>query len=63
MPPLEAIRAATAEAATLLGVSDIGTLKAGNKADVVAVPCNPLEDISLMSEINLVIKDGQVYKQ
>ncbi|MRJ42169.1 MULTISPECIES: metal-dependent hydrolase family protein [Idiomarina] len=63
MPPLEAIRAATAEAATLLGVSDIGTLKAGNKADVVAVPGNPLEDISLMSEINLVIKDGQVYKQ
>lgn len=63
MPPLEAIRAATAEAATLLGVSDIGTLKVGNKADVVAVPGNPLEDISLMSEINLVIKDGQVYKQ
>lgn len=63
MPPLAAIRSATAEASKLLGVTDIGTLEVGKRADVVAVQGNPLNDISLLSNINLVMKDGTVYKQ
>ena len=63
MPPLVAIRSATAEASKLLGVTDIGTIEVGKRADVVAVQGNPLNDISLLSNINLVVKDGTVYKQ
>ena len=63
MPPLTAIRSATAEAAKLLGVNDIGTLEVGKRADIVAVTGNPLDDIERLGEINLVIKDGNVYKQ
>ena len=63
MPPLTAIRSATAEAAKLLGVDDIGTIEVGKRADVVAVEGNPLNNIELLSGVNLVIKDGQVYKQ
>ena len=47
MPPLEAIRSATLEAARLLGQEDrLGTLEAGKLADVVAVPDDPSRDIS-----------------
>ncbi len=63
MPPLVAIRSATAEASKLLGVSDIGTLEVGKRADVVAVQGNPLDNIELLRDINLVIKDGDIYKQ
>lgn len=63
MPPLVAIRSATAEASKLLGVTDIGTLEVGKRADVVAVQGNPLDNIELLSDINLVIKDGNIYKQ
>ncbi|KFZ30882.1 amidohydrolase [Pseudidiomarina salinarum] len=62
MPPLTAIRSATAEAAALLGVTDIGTLEVGKRADVVAVTGDPLKDITLLSAVDLVIKDGLVYK-
>lgn len=63
MPPLEAIRSATYEAAQLLGVEDIGTIEVGKRADVVAVNGDPLDDISILADINLVVKDGVVYKQ
>lgn len=64
MPPLEAIRSATFEAATLLGtIDDFGTLEVGKRADVVAVEGDPLTDISRLAEINLVIKDGVIVKQ
>ena len=50
--------------ANLLGISEIlGTVEAGKLADMVAVPGNPLEDISLMESISFVMKDGVVYKQ
>ncbi|PTB84483.1 amidohydrolase, partial [Pseudidiomarina aestuarii] len=63
MPALEAIRSATYEAAQLLGVDDIGTIEVGKRADVVAVNGDPLADISILADINLVVKDGVVYKQ
>ncbi len=63
MPALEAIKAATFEAATLLGtIEDFGTLEVGKRADVVATAGNPLKDIDALSNLNLVMKDGKVYK-
>ena len=64
MPPMEALRAATYNAADLLGHLDaLGTLEPGKLADVVAVPRNPLDDITTMGEVSFVMKAGTIYKQ
>ncbi|HEY8131186.1 MAG TPA: amidohydrolase family protein [Thermoanaerobaculia bacterium] len=64
MTPMQAIQSATRTAADLLGMSDqIGTLEAGKLADIVAVPGNPLNDITALERVGFVMKDGQVYKQ
>ena len=64
MPPIEAIRAATAVTAELLGIAEtVGTLEAGKLADLVAVEGNPLEDISILQNVSFVMKEGVVYKQ
>jgi imidazolonepropionase-like amidohydrolase len=63
MTPMQAIESATRVAAELLGMSDqIGTLEAGKLADVVAVPGNPLSDISALERVAFVMKDGKVYR-
>jgi len=63
MPPMFAIQAATVSAAQLLRHDkDLGAVAAGKIADVVAVPGNPIEDISLMKRVSFVMKDGVVYK-
>jgi imidazolonepropionase-like amidohydrolase len=63
MPPMFTIQAATINAATLLRKDkELGTLTAGKIADVVAVPGNPIEDISLMKKVSFVMKDGVIYK-
>ncbi|GAB4252323.1 MAG: amidohydrolase family protein [Ekhidna sp.] len=64
MPAMEAIICATSNNATLLKMGDqIGTLKAGYLADIVAVPGNPLEDIEVMKLTSFVMKEGKIYKQ
>ena len=64
MQPAEALQAATIHAADLLGQSSqLGQLKAGYYADVVVVSENPLDNISIMEQVAVVIKGGQVYKQ
>ena len=64
MPALEAIRAATLSAATLLGKSaSLGAVSAGYSADVIAVEGNPLSDISALNRVKFVMKDGVVYKR
>lgn len=63
MPPMEALRAATVRAADLLGEPGLGTLEEGAYADVVAVPGNPLADISRMRDVSFVMKGGTVYRQ
>jgi imidazolonepropionase-like amidohydrolase len=45
-----------------LGADDIGQIKKGMHADIVAVPGNPLKDMSLMTQVNFVMKGGVVYK-
>jgi imidazolonepropionase-like amidohydrolase len=62
MPPMFCIQAATVNAATLLRQKDLGSVAPGKIADVVAVPGNPIDDISLMKRVSFVMKDGVVYK-
>jgi len=64
MPPMFTIQAATLHAAQLLRHDrDLGSLTAGKLADLVAVPGNPLDDISLMKRVSFVMKEGVVYKR
>jgi imidazolonepropionase-like amidohydrolase len=64
MPPLEAVRSATLEAAILLGKQDtLGTLEAGKLADVVATPQDPTVDIKTMERVGFVMKNGVIYKR
>jgi imidazolonepropionase-like amidohydrolase len=64
MTPMQAIQTATRNAADLLDMSDrIGTIEIGKLADIVAVPGNPLNDITAMERVGFVMKDGNVYKR
>ncbi len=63
MTPLEAIRAATLNAADLLGVDDRGRIAPGTLADLVAVPGDPLEDVRVLEDVRFVMKGGRVYKR
>jgi imidazolonepropionase-like amidohydrolase len=63
MTPAEAIRSATVVTAELLGMSeDLGTLEAGKIADLIAVDGNPLEDVSVLEDVAVVISGGVVIK-
>lgn len=63
MPAHEAILSATISAAKLLkSDKDLGSIKVGKIADLVAVPGDPLQDIQLMGKVNFVMKAGVVYK-
>ena len=63
MTPLDAIRAATIEAAALLGQSDrIGSLEVGRQADIAAVAGDPLRDIDALQQIEWVMLNGRVVK-
>ena len=64
MTPMQAIQAATSNAADLLGhSSEIGSLKPGKYADIIAVASDPLADIRLLENVKFVMKDGKIYKQ
>jgi imidazolonepropionase-like amidohydrolase len=63
MTPMQAIQAATTNAADLLGHSDVlGSIKPGKYADIVAVSGDPLADISVLENVQFVMKEGKVYK-
>ncbi len=63
MSPLDAIRAATIKAAALLDMeTDVGTIATGRFADIVGVLGDPLEDVTLLQDVAVVIKGGQVIK-
>lgn len=62
MTPLQAIQSATIQAADLMGMSDeVGTLKPGAFADVIAVTGNPLDDVTVLGDVEFVMKGGRVY--
>ncbi|MGB7295316.1 MAG: amidohydrolase family protein [Candidatus Aminicenantales bacterium] len=61
--PMDAIRAGTSVAAELLGQSSsIGHLATGMLADIVAVPGDPLQDITVLQKVMFVMKDGVVFR-
>ncbi len=63
MTPMQAIQSATINAARLMGWDDrLGTIEPGKLADIVAVPGNPLSDISVMEKVSFVMKDGVLTK-
>ncbi|MBO9498025.1 MAG: amidohydrolase family protein [Novosphingobium sp.] len=63
MTPLQAIRAATVEGATVLGRYDqFGSITAGKSADMIAVSGDPLQNIRVLESVAGVIKEGVKYK-
>ena len=63
MSPMQAVFAATRNAADLLGVADkVGTVQAGRFADIVAVPGDPLHETEQFEHVSFVMKGGVVYR-
>ena len=63
VPPLEAIKSATYWPAKFMGVEDkVGTVSVGKQADIIGVKGDVLRYISLLQNIDLVIKKGKIYK-
>ena len=64
MTPLAALQSDLLNGAKLLGwQGQIGALKPGYLADVIAVPGNPLQDISVLQQVKFVMKGGAVYRR
>jgi len=60
MTTIDALRSGTINAASLLGVTDRGAIEAGKLADLVAVPGDPLRDITAMERVSWVMLGGKV---
>ena len=64
MKPLEVLKADLLNGARLLDWEhDLGALKAGYDADIIAVPGNPLDDIRVLEHVSFVMKGGTVYRR
>jgi imidazolonepropionase-like amidohydrolase len=64
MPAAAAIKAATLNAADLLGISaQTGSIEPGKRADLIAVAGDPLSDVTLLKRVQFVMKDGIVHKR
>ena len=64
MKPLEVLRSTTSVNADVFGyASKIGRIKKGLAADIIAVEGDPSADIKNIRKVNLVIKDGVIYKK
>jgi imidazolonepropionase-like amidohydrolase len=62
LSPLEALRSATLHAADLLRTDDRGVIAPGRLADVIAVPGNPLDDVTVTEDVRFVMLGGRVVK-
>jgi imidazolonepropionase-like amidohydrolase len=63
MPAAAALQAATISAATVLGAGDQGVIEAGKRADIIAMPGDPVADIQAVLGVDFVMKDGQVFRR
>jgi len=64
MTPAQAIRAATVSASKSLSMHDkVVTIHPGKLADIVAVPGDPLKDVTVLEQVDFVMKGGVVYKK
>ncbi|MDP9048083.1 MAG: amidohydrolase family protein [Bacteroidota bacterium] len=62
MKPIDVLRSATSVNAAVFGLKDLGNIKEGYLADMVAVKGNPGDDIKTVKQITVVMKDGVIYK-
>jgi len=63
MPPVEALKAATVNAADLLGLaSEVGTIEPGKSADIIAVTGDPLADVTVLKKVDFVMARGDAVK-
>ncbi len=62
IPAAYALQSATIRAAEVLGVEDQGVVEAGKRADIVAMPGDPLADINAVLKVDFVMKDGEVVR-
>jgi imidazolonepropionase-like amidohydrolase len=63
MKPIDAIRAATTEAAELIGIKgQAGVLATGAYADLIAVDTDPLNNVNAFRGVKFVMKEGKVYR-
>ncbi|WP_184545079.1 metal-dependent hydrolase family protein [Mucilaginibacter sp. FT3.2] len=63
MKPLDVLRSATSVNAAVFALKELGNIKAGYLADLVAVEGNPVEDMKVLKKMRLVVKDGVVVKE
>ncbi len=63
MTPMQAIQAATVNAADLIGHPELfGSVTSGKSADIIAVHGDPTVDVSVLEHVSFVMKEGHVYK-
>ena len=63
MQPIDALKAATGNAADLFGIAQkIGTLEKGKLADVIAIPGDPTADITATERVSFVMKEGKIIR-
>jgi len=61
LKPIETIRAATTQAAAAVGLANqVGVLKSGTRADIIAMEGNPLDDLNALQKVTFVMKAGQI---
>jgi imidazolonepropionase-like amidohydrolase len=62
MKSIEILRSATSVNARIFGMADLGNIRAGALADLIVVAVNPIENISGLRTIKVVMKDGKIYR-
>ncbi len=62
MSPTDVLRSSTSVNADVFGLKTLGNVKPGYLADLVAVEGNPVDDIKVVKQVKLVMKDGVIYK-
>jgi imidazolonepropionase-like amidohydrolase len=62
LSPMQAIQAATVNAADLIGNRKIGSIRQGNYADIIAVKGDVLKDVRALEHVGFVMKGGEIYK-
>ncbi|KAF7774401.1 hypothetical protein PCIT_a0838 [Pseudoalteromonas citrea] len=63
MTPLQAIQSSTINSAALLKLDNVGQIKAGFMADIIAVDDNPIKNISTLENVSFVMKEGVIFKK
>jgi len=62
IPAAYALQSATVHAAEVLGVDDQGVIEAGKRADIIALPGDPVADITAVMSVDFVMKEGKVFR-